>query len=170
MIKLQFVLLVAIAILLSACSGSGYENKINQNFDNINDWYKEVPTLTNEQAHSGKISTFMDSTHEFSSTYEVNYEEIKKKGFTHVKVSAWGMVPDVNAKANLVISVNSPEGNRAYSAIAYSKYIFKINEWTEITNELELPEVKEKGAVLKVYGWVTNKQKSYMDDVTIEFN
>ena len=68
------------SLLLIACSDvnkTADDGIYFQDFDNLKMWTHD-PQVTGSKAHSGYYSTFTDSTHEYSQTFEMNVPGLQR--------------------------------------------------------------------------------------------
>lgn len=139
-----------------------------QDFDNLKMWTHEQ-TVTGEKAHSGSFSTFTDSMHEYSQTFEMELDYAKSKGYKSVTITAWCYMENKDAKVSVVGSIESAAGSSAYESADLRSFLTKPNTWGQVTKFLKLPDVPTPGSRIKVYMWAPEKNKAFMDDVTIKF-
>ena len=139
-----------------------------QDFDNLYWWSNDQWNLTSEKAHSGDFSARTDSLNEFSQTFAMDYDYALAKKCSAIQVSAWICVTNMNAKAGLVVSVESAKGAAAYESVDIKNFITAPNQWDEVAATLKLPEKAPEGSKIKVYLWSPSKTKIFLDDVTIK--
>jgi hypothetical protein len=156
---------------LISCSGNqktSDDGYYFQDFDNLKMWDNNA-RVTNEEAHSGHFSVFTDSLNEFSQTFEINYDDVIKKGYKKIAVSAWSMKKTYDAYGTLVISIESPEKKIAYASFELIKVLKKPSAWYPVSIDLNLPQQSPPNTKIKVYLWSPKKEKIYMDDTRIVF-
>jgi hypothetical protein len=169
--KTGILFAITIANVFISCRPSDTHNHIEtMNFDNLKSWGFNG-TLTDEKARSGRWATFVDSTHEYSLTYERLQQELLDKGYKKVEFSAWvkndNPVHDIKA----VLTLDSPTGvnYRWQGAAIDSATSIDENGWKKVSVSMELmKEVPE--AHLKAYFWSPKKEKLIIDDINIDFH
>lgn len=171
--KTHFNILITgfFALCLSSCSNkfkSADEGYYSQDFDNLKMWTRDQ-LLTNEHAHSGNYSAYTDSTHEFSQTFEMDFNYAKSKGYTNLRFAAWCYVASADPKAGLIASVESPEKSLAYGGIDLTTAISEVLKWQKVSGYLKFPETAPEGTKIKIYLWSPKKQKVFVDDIELQF-
>jgi hypothetical protein len=140
-----------------------------ENFDNLNAWTSNQQ-VTKVQGHSGQYSTFTDSLHQYSQTFALNLSDIKAKKFKKIDITAWIFRPSIETKASVVASIDGEGMKSLYSSIDLTDAVPDAGKWTKTFFSVNLPDVIADNAKLKVYLWAPSFQKSYMDDVEINFH
>jgi hypothetical protein len=164
-----FCAILFIALLIQCKSNNINPDKIIL-LSNLEKCTINENTLTDEiSAHSGKYCSKIDSVN-FYSFGLCNYlkymsnDQIKK-----IKVRIWVFMPSLTEEVFLVTEISSNGNMRLYQSKSIGKFVNKINKWTEITNDLDIPDNISNENILKVYLWSANKKTAYMDDLSISF-
>ncbi|MBI3511551.1 MAG: hypothetical protein HY064_12890 [Bacteroidetes bacterium] len=113
------------------------------------DW-PGMETIVQGNAHSGTHYSKIDS----HSPYSAGYCKIMNEDFfdtpSHIKISAWVMKDNSEAKGDLIITETGQDSiffNKAIPLPAFSG----LRNWYEIATEVELPERKSRNEQLKVF-------------------
>jgi len=139
-----------------------------QDFDNLYYWYHPAQ-VTKERAHSGSYSTYVDETHPFSQTFEMNLGEAKYKGYKKIRIKAWCFKETVDTQAGLSASVTSGSTQLAYNSSDLAVNLLRPQSWGLCTFSLDLPEENPADGLIRVYLWTVAGHKAYVDDVEIIF-
>ncbi|HLN52551.1 MAG TPA: hypothetical protein VK212_02510 [Lentimicrobium sp.] len=128
--------------------------------------WKNLGTITDTLAHSGKNSSKIDTVAEYSVVYENKLGNISKDLPKKVKVSAYGCSLAPGSKAIIVCSIS----NDKYYGGAVTDSVFNTtNEWKEITAEFGLPNNLSSEDVIKTYIWNKKVGTFLVDDMKVEF-
>ncbi len=156
--------------LLIACKPSDNHQHVEvMNFDNIKNWGLNG-VLTEESTRSGKWATYVDSTHEYSMTYERVQQELLDKGYKKVEFTAWVKTENTDSDIKAVLTLDSPTGvNYSWQGTAIDSSITTDERgWKKVSVQLNLmKEVPE--AHIKAYFWSPKKGKAIIDDVSLDF-
>ncbi len=148
-------------------SVADFENKKENN------WTFDRITKPNSAAHSGMFSTFVDSANEYSNMYILPTTEIllNKKNVV-LKTSFWKYETKSGSDAKFVVSIESKNGTSYFwqtiNEICTKEKTSEFG-WEKITGEVDLPEIRSNGDIIKVYLWNVGKKQIFMDDVEIHF-
>lgn len=126
--------------------------------------------VTDAQAHSGKYSAYTDEAHEFSQTFEMSYDFAKLRGYKSMIVTTWCMMNDIDCQSAFVTSIESPGQTLLYKSHELKKFLNMPLAWGKYSTYIKLPDTAPEKTNIKVYLWSPEKQKAWMDDVTIKFN
>ncbi len=175
----KILLLLAISAILVSCGGNK-ENKSGEStvvtyltdMENIDSLatlipatWKNLETVTDTLAHSGKYASMVDSIKEFSLVYENKLGNMSQNLPKTVKVSAYGCTLKEGTKAFIVCSINN---NKFYSGAEVDSLFTTTNEWKEISAEFKLPENLSTEDVLKAYVWNNKAGVFLVDDLKVE--
>ncbi|MCC7332671.1 MAG: hypothetical protein IT232_08695 [Flavobacteriales bacterium] len=169
------VILTLVYLFLLACGGSPNENKLN--FENDmeqvsfwNDNSNNVQTIVNyEDAHSGKYVCRTDSVYRYSYLFKSKLGNISDVPTLKVTAKMWVKVKTLDARASLVISVDSLGTPIKWVENPIQPLIVNPNEWTEIKHELIFEEYfTNPEFVLGCYLWNTGSYEVLVDDMSIE--
>jgi hypothetical protein len=128
--------------------------------------WKNMSTLVETSAHSGKYCSKIDSVNQFSFLFESAFSLIEHKVPKQVKVSAYcyGLQPE--SKARLVVSV---KGDKYYKAYVADSLFVTPGEWHKIESTYNLPDKLDIYDVVKVYAMNNKTGELLVDDLRIEF-
>ena len=175
----NFFLLLASAAILISCGG----NKENKSGDSITQTYatdmenvdslativpatwKNLETLTDTLAHSGKYSSKIDSVREFSLVYENKLGNMNNSLPKKVKITAFGCSLQPGSKGLIVCSINN---NKFYAGAVVDSVFTNTNEWKEISAEFSFPEGLTTDDVMKAYVWNKKAGVLLIDDLKLE--
>lgn len=156
---------------ITSCTSSKTHNNIEvMDFDSFKRWGSSE-LLTQEESRSGKWSTYVDSVHEFSLTYERPLVELLEKGYKKATFNAWILDKNNAKEVKSVLTIESPTGiNYKWqgSNISSSNEIDEKG-WKRVSTSIDLiKEIPE--AKLKAYFWSPKREKVIIDDIKLEFN
>lgn len=164
----QSKMCMLLVILLATACDYGLEQApgtYNNDFEIMGYW-GNPSKLTQEMSRSGKYSTFTDREHEFSETFSLKLKEVSKP-VKSVKLNVWIRSQTRDAKAVLVLALDSQGKTIFWKGAEVQKWLLKRDTWTEITIEENLPDNLPEDAVLKIYGWNNGDHRVYWDDFVI---
>ncbi|UOG74690.1 hypothetical protein MTX78_21550 [Hymenobacter tibetensis] len=173
-------LLFSLSIIVLA--GCGSQDKVDQNtlmasdFESIQGWLPDLqnPTLTRDKAHSGKYSIKIDPTYEYSLTYRANLGQLSSARVKKMKISAWVFVPNAQAQAALVTTIDGAEANGQpllWEAANMSESVRgQFNKWVEITKEIVVPAEATYTSRISIYLWRSGSVSApvYLDDLAVQ--
>ncbi len=159
---------ITLATLLTACGNDKQlpENTISTDFESLGQWSKSA-VIAKGIAHSGLYSTFTDSSHEYSQTFEVALADLPVKTPKKITVKAWVMGKSMNTDSKLVVSVEKDGKSIAWQGDGVKPVIKAPMTWTEFQTSVNVGTTIPDGAILKIYGWNQGKEPVYFDDVAI---
>jgi len=139
-----------------------------QDFDNLKMW-DSTAQVTDAQSHSGKYCTYTDETHPLSQAFEMNAGDAVAKGYKSIQVTAWCVKVTKECKVRLIVEIAN-EGRELVSQSAdFSKALEIPGAWINLVMFLKIPGQLPPGSKLKIYCRSDEKEKSFMDDVRVEF-
>lgn len=176
----KIFLLLAAAIVLTSCGGNKDKKTGDStiltfatNLENIDSLaiivpatWKNLNTVTDTLAHSGKYASKIDSVSEFSLVYENRLGNISGSLPTKIKITAFGCSLQPDSKAIIVCSVSN---DKFYSGTSVDSLFSTTNEWKEIKAEFTLPENLSADDVIKAYVWNKKVGTFLVDDMRLEF-
>lgn len=166
--------LLAGSVLLSALSGCGPRAGYPEVHEQVvmrTDFEEPASPLpdsrTTTRAHSGRVATVVDSTHEFSETYRMQLGRLFSRRPRKLRLSAWVWVPRYEDDADLVVKIVDP--NDASEPLFYqSMYLSDkgpYQQWKRVSQDFDLPEELQSSTELSIYAWRGGaKQPIYLDD------
>ncbi|MCX6283633.1 MAG: hypothetical protein NTW31_05300, partial [Bacteroidetes bacterium] len=127
--------------------------------------------LTSRNAASGKQAFVMDSKTEFSPGLALKCSELPSlDGKIRVKASVqlFSAVAFTDNPAALVISLENSKGSYGYKAVYLEKSGFEKGKWNKVLLNADLPDIKSKDDIIKVYIWHRGKSDLIVDDLIID--
>ncbi len=175
----KLLLILSAIIILASCNSindgkneSGTILSFSTDVENVdslavlipNTW-KNLNTITDTLAHSGKYSSKIDSINEFSIVYENRLGNINDALPKKMKISAFGCSLAQGSNAFIICSVNN---NKYYSGAQVDSLFTNTNEWKEISAEFNLPETLDADDIIKAYVWNKKIGTFLVDDLKVE--
>ncbi len=128
--------------------------------------WKNMKTLVETSAYSGKYCSKIDTVNIFSFLYENSFNQIEGVTPKQVLVSAYGYAIQPNTKARLVVSVS---GDKYYKAIVADSLFVTPGEWKEIKGTFNLPTELGIYDVVKAYVFNDKTGELLVDNLRVEF-
>lgn len=173
----RFSCIAAFGLLgLASCSKStetaAPANRITFNdFEALDGWTPANPSVTTVQAHSGRYSVKVDQEVEYSLGYSNLLGKASVSKLRKLRIHGWAFLAGPKSTASLVVQIVDPSQNNKiifWDAVELAKEVKKINEWSEITKEFNLPDNVEAAHQMKIYMWRRDAQQpAYLDDLEI---
>ena len=139
------------------------------------DFEKATPDVDarviNTNAASGKQSFVMDGKTEFSPGLAFPCSDLPfTDGKIRVKarVKLFSAVPFTANAAALVISLEDKKGSYCYKGVFLDKGNYPTDKWNQIFLNVDLPQIKSKDDVIKIYVWHQGKSDLLIDDLIID--
>jgi len=147
-------------------------NLITRNdFEAVQGWLPDSPSLTTEQAHSGRFSLRVNPAVEYSMGYVMPLQAIGLQPGKRIRVSGWGRRSSFQCKAVVIVQVIDPDKGATpihWQAIGLHTRIKTLNYWTPFSETVEIPAGAGPQARLQVYLWRTAPLDTmYLDDLEI---
>lgn len=169
-----------IALAIIGCKSTPKEQQgdqpqtkiIETNLENIDSLSNLVPatwknlhTIVEGVAHSGKYSSKLDSVNEFSVVYENKLNLLDDNLPKKISISAMGCALKPDTRVLMVFSVN---GDKFYRAAQFDSTFSTLNEWKTMNVSWDLP--KELSSDDRIKAYVYNKKigELLVDDIKIE--
>ena len=174
--KKVVLMLGLVGSLLAACSKSDSSSANDANvvtfndFENFDGWLPPTPSLTRDQAHSGKFSIKVDGNTEFSTGYSNMLGKVSPKRMRKIKLQAWAYMPSDKSTARLGIQITDPAtGQEIFGdGINFADEVKKTKTWVEISKEVTLPENITAAQNLKLFLWRSSAtDAAFVDDVSL---
>jgi len=127
--------------------------------------------IINTNAASGHQAFLMDKTTDFGPGFVFNCSDLPdQENMLRVKarVRVYSDVPFAENPAMLVISLEDRKAPYCYKALYMDKTNFVKGKWNQAFLNADLPKVRSKDDVIKVYVWHTGKQDLVIDDLIID--
>lgn len=134
-------------------------------FEDSNTSYKA--NLVHVPVKRGKMAITLNGGLRFSPALEIQYDEIKKKPWVGVRVTASVFVtnPESLSGVNLVISSIHEGNNYCYKKLNLGDLMLKPGEWNTVSLDYLIPSDPYPGDRLVSYVWYTGTEKVYIDDL-----
>lgn len=166
--RLLSYLSLALLLAASACSTKATkpENELTSNdFESLDGWGVEHPSLTREKAHSGQYSIKVQRGIDFSLTYSNLLGKISPSKVSKVKVSGWVYI---TKPTGALLTVQLTDGTDFNQGLSLGTKVKTPNEWTQVSQVFELPANTAPTNRLKVYMWGTSGDEVvYLDDLQL---
>ncbi len=159
-------LLIILSLFLVACNDKKGAGSYYNDFESMGYW-SDLPTIKKGIAHSGQFCTFTDSTAEYSAGMKLPVGDMKVAKPYTITATAWVMANDLNAKAQLVLNLDSAGKSVAWSGTQTQTVIQAPGKWVGITCTVNVPANVTPDEKLFVFGWAGGKQAVYFDDVQL---
>lgn len=166
--------------LFTACNCSSDEKtgavtnaRYSSNLDNVDSLvtlvpqvWRNLPTIIETSAHSGKFASKITAEQQFSVAYENELSNIGSKIPKELKFTAFASVLVPDSKILVVVSAS---GQKYYKAVNFSDEFTALNSWKQISATFTLPNSLSKSDVIKAYVWNNKAGEVLIDDIDIEF-
>ncbi|UOQ75534.1 hypothetical protein MUN84_12625 [Hymenobacter sp. 5516J-16] len=140
-------------------------------FEALDGWGTPVPSLTTEQAHSGRFSIKVDGAQEYSFNYSNALGKASTNRISKLMINGWAMRAGKDGTATLVIEITDPAQNRKqlfWQSINFADELKEVNQWQPFKREFVLPAGLTADKELRVYLWRNSAaQPAYLDDLTL---
>ncbi|MCC2545883.1 carbohydrate binding domain-containing protein [Hymenobacter sp. BT175] len=169
-------LLGLLGTLLSACSNSDTAAPdtakliTKMDFESVEGWMPPTPSLTREQAHSGRFSVKVDGNNEFSMGYSNLLGRVAPSRLRKIKVQAWVYLASEKSQARLGVQITDPVSGKELfgDGIALGEQVKEYKKWKEVSKEISLPDNVTATQNLKVFLWrASASDAAYLDDVQL---
>jgi len=120
---------------------------------------------------SGRKAFLMDKTIEFSPGLDFSCRDLKEPDSAlrvKARVKVYSEVPFSENTSALVISLENYKGSYCYKALYFDKTNFTAGRWHQAFLNADLPRIRSKDDVIKVYVWHTGKKDLIIDDLIID--
>jgi hypothetical protein len=178
--RLRWVGLLTGLAGLTACSGDPragqYVGDIITaiDFEQLAGWGStDLTALTQQQAHSGRMATFVGPGREFSLTYHLPLGQASVHTLKAVEVDAWVYLPSGKADALLAIQVqHAPVDSGAILYDAQLRLLDQVHafgSWQRVHKVFILPWDLPGDAELRIFLWRSaSAEPVYLDDLTVK--
>jgi hypothetical protein len=154
--------------LASSCSTKTTkpENVLTSNdFESLDGWGVDHPSLTREKAHSGQYSIKIQRGIDYSLTYSNLLGKISPSKIHKINVSGWVYTTKPTGAS---LTVELTDGTAFNQGISLGSKVKKPGEWTEISQVFELPASTAATNRIKIYMWGTSADEVvYLDDLLV---
>lgn len=176
----RILFLSAVALIIVSCNSANEKkstgtNRIKvittdiENVDSLNNaipsTWKNLKTIVEGVAHSGKIASKIDSVNNFSLLYEAKLSDMDEAIPQEIEFTTYGCALLPDSKAILVVSVN---GDKYYKGVTLDTLFTNVNEWKQMNATFKLPEGLKKDDIIKAYVWNNGIGELLIDDFKLE--
>ncbi len=173
--KNQFVLILAMLILFSACGNdkknTGFE--FTNDLENIKGWSgndNNAKSVVKGIARSGNYVSQTDSINRFGYIFKTNISDVSSRALKTVKTSVWASVPVINNEALFVITIDSLGKTISWKGQKINEFVKTPNQWTEVIASEDISKLKpSKDYVISIYVWNTGSTEIFTDDHRVKF-
>jgi hypothetical protein len=157
---------------VSSCSTkhSTPENLLTSNdFESLDGWGVESPSLTREKAHSGQYSIKIQKGIVFSLTYKNLLGKLSSTKIKRVHVKAYVLMSKP-AGASLAVQLmkTAADGADFNEGISLGDFVKKPNVWVKVEKSFDLPAAASPTNQMRVYMWGdTGDSIVYLDDLEV---
>ena len=140
-----------------------------QTFETEDLWGGKPEQLDSSKFVFGKFSYKLDKTVEYGPAFTKKISEINGGNFNKIHIALWAFAPEPISNMPIVISIeNAEKGGYIWASSHIENFIFQ-DEWGRAFFNFDMPEVKSKDDVLKIYVWNVERKNLFIDDFSIEF-
>jgi len=165
---LCYLIVVSVILTFTGCSTPQEPIVIKNSIDETAGWEINYYTISEMKAHSGKFSSKIDSTYQYSVAYKELLKNMKAEDLTKIRYSAYVLVETVPSSVTLVGAIgdgiNKPIG---WVGVDVKDKIKNPDEWTKIEGEIAVPENYADNIKFGCYLFSPNKEVAYVDDFEI---
>lgn len=142
-----------------------FENK------NENVCWNNFQTLTDEQSHSGNMSSKTTREQEFGTIFSLPLDTFDSLQNMHLRTSVWCLMQDTDTYnyAKLVVSIDAGGKSIQWNDVLLNKYVTEPFLWKKVFLEYLFPAEIKNGAVVKIFIWNKGTYAVYADDFEITF-
>ncbi|SDY15175.1 carbohydrate binding domain-containing protein [Hymenobacter psychrophilus] len=168
--------ILSLAGMLTACGENSTQKTeegviVQNDFDSLQGWIPETPSLNREQAHSGTHSIKVGPGVEYGLTFSSLLGTLSGTKMHKVTINGWVYLPKINNSASLVFQITDPKQNDdkiIWEPIKLASVVEKSGQWQKFTKEITLPENVSYDHKMSVYLWANNAgEPAYLDDLKI---
>ncbi|NOQ26092.1 MAG: DUF4843 domain-containing protein [Bacteroidales bacterium] len=131
--------------------------------------WKQMNTITKEQAYSGEKSSKTGQGDNYSITFEWPIVFIPDSMLKTIEINLKILQKEINHDVMLVIDASGYKIENFLHEVPVSELSDGNNTWENINYKYNLPEEIKKGSLLKVYIYNPTKSIVYIDDLKIKF-
>ena len=140
------------------------------NFDHLDGWTGDSPSLNRAHAHSGAYSVLVKPGVPYSLGYNNPLGRLSIARPHKLRIDAWVLRSGPFSKSLLVVEVKEPttDAKIIWDGLDLSKEVPKLNEWQHIRHVVDIPTTVSAASHIGVYLWGADaSQPTYLDDLTI---
>ncbi|MBJ6107445.1 carbohydrate binding domain-containing protein [Hymenobacter sp. BT523] len=162
--------LLAAASSCSSKNDSKPDNLLTSNdFESLEGWGVESPSLTREKAHSGQYSIKVQKGIDFSLTYKNLLGKLSPTKINRIKVKAYVlMTKPAGPSLTVQLMKTADDGAEFNQGINLAEVVKKPNEWVEVEKTFTLPPNVAPSNQLRIYMWGNvGDSVVYLDDLEV---
>ena len=142
---------------------------VGNDFEALDGWGIESPSLTREKAHSGQYSIKIQQGIDFSLTYKNLLGKLSPTKISKLRVKGYVyMTKPTGASLTVQLMKTGADGAEFNQSIALAPKVKKAGEWTEVDQLFELPAEVAPSNQLRIYMWGNvGDSIVYLDDLEV---
>ena len=173
---MQKISCIVLTLGLAACAEGGSQKPTNQlafnDFENVEGWSGDapVPSLTQEQAHSGTRAVRVAEGLDYSLGYRNTLGRMGRKPPQKIKVEGWVYAAAAQPASVLVTQLRNPTTNQdiLWKGLNLADLVKTKHSWVRVEQTVALPATATPESQLLVYLWRNGSpQPTYLDDLRI---
>ncbi len=139
-------------------------------FESLLGWTDtDAGRLVKGTAHSGIYSALTDSLHAYSIGFIRKMKDLSDQRIKKITMSAWVLTKSLDAKALLVISIESGGKPSFYRGINVIDSIQATDRWYPVRCDFSLPGDLSNENEIRIYLWNYGKDEVLVDDFDLKF-
>lgn len=160
-----------VTLMVSSCEKIETSELVFKNsFEEMGRWAGKFPTVTAGKGHSGKYYSKLDSVNVYSVTFQDSLSGISEKPLKKVNISAWIYFANPTANGELIFTIWDKTEKPLFTKSMYIQtQVTKVNEWTQVTLSVNMPENMSPSDIIKVYALQHGKEDILVDDFEVAF-
>lgn len=128
--------------------------------------WKNLSTLAEGGAFSGRMASKLDQQNEFSVVFEQKIGYIAETNPKRFTFQAMVLSPEPFPAAFMVASISGTDFYRSYPI---SEFLPEAGKWEKVRTSFALPDSLKPADQLKIYIWNRKKSEVLTDDFSFEF-
>jgi hypothetical protein len=144
---------------------------MRNDFDHLSGWLENIPSLTQDKAHSGAYSVVVKPGVERSLSYDITLGQLSSTRPYKIRISAWALRTGDQQAAKLVVEIKDPDKEGAQvlrDSIDLGKKVQKLNTWQRVEHIIAVPPLVPASSHIMVYmQGVKTGQPTYLDDLAL---
>ena len=171
--KKTIVIIACASVALISCSGNKHSNDIIISQEiNMEHRFINPDNKVENNAHSGKYYTSVDSIHVYSTGYAyVLPDSLKNKNVT-VYVSAWVREQEAPFEGEVNIGLTTTKGTVGWHGIKVKDKNYTPNQWIQVKDSIKFTstQINDSFSEIGVIGIKNNgRDKLDIDDIQIKY-
>jgi dolichyl-phosphate-mannose-protein mannosyltransferase len=119
-------------------------------------------------SYSGLQSMMITKDLEYGFFTDYNYLNTPEITLGSIEAEVMVYVKSIATNASLVLSYEYDGNTLEWKGEPFKRYVKKSKSWTRVYLNFTIPDDLVKGGVFKFYCWNKNKERIYLDDVSIK--